>query len=297
MTVRVEARNLSLDYGDVEAIRDVSMSLADGRIYGLLGRNGSGKTSLMSLLAGFRRPTAGEALVDGEPVFENGNATRKVCLIREGADTVDSMEKVEAGLEFAARMRPYWDDAYARRLLDRFELSARKKVGDLSRGQRAALAVTLGLASRAPVTMFDEAYLGLDAPSRYVFYDELLRDFMEHPRLVVVSTHLIEEVSLLFEEVLILHEGRLILQDEAEAFRMRGANVIGPRDTVDRFVAGMTVLERRELGPTASAVVYGEFDDHLRRKAVEAGLEVGPLPLQDLFVHLTSSQEGEDDRS
>jgi ABC-2 type transport system ATP-binding protein len=164
-------------------------------------------------------------------------------------------------------------------------------VCELSRGQRAALAVTLGLASRAPITAFDEAYLGMDAPSRYAFYEELLADFMEHPRMVIVSTHLIEEVSKLFEEVLIVQRGRLLLRADADALRTSGATVIGPTVAVDRFAEGLTVLSEKQLGPTKSAVVYGPFDSAHLRAASEAGLEVGPLPLQDLFVHLTTPEE------
>lgn len=291
----IDVNNLSLSYGDFEALRRLNFSLQGNGIYGLLGRNGSGKTTLLSVIAGFRRATEGDVLIDGEPVFENPVAMRKVCLIREGGDTVDGSSPLADALGFAADMRPNWDATYADELRERFKLSPKKKVGELSRGQRAALAVTLGLASRAPVTMFDEAYLGMDAPSRYLFYDELLRDFMEHPRLVIVSTHMIEEVSSLFGEVLILQEGRLALHDDAEAFRSRGARVTGTHDAVDRFVHGMTVLDRRQLGPTSSAVVYGTLDDEHRRKAADAGIELGPLPLQDLFVHLTARTEESND--
>lgn len=285
---RLEARGLTQRFGDVVAVDDVSFALEDEGIYGLLGRNASGKTTLLSLLAGFRQPTAGEALLDGEPIFDNARATRRICLIREGGDTVEDGDRVRDGFEFASEMRPRWDGEYARALLERFQVSDGKKVGELSRGQRAAFACTLGLASRAPVTMFDEAYLGLDAPSRYVFYDELLRDFMDHPRIMVVSTHLIEEVSRLFSEVLILDRGRLLLQDDADAFRSRGVTVTGPAAAVDRLVEGLTVLNEKQLGPTKSVVLYGRLSVEHEEQARRDGLELGPLPLQDLFVHLTA---------
>lgn len=291
MSARVEVRNLSHSYGDTTALRDVSFTLEPGRIHGLLGRNGSGKTTLLSILAGFRKATSGQALLDGVPIFENEEAMRHICLIREGGDTVEGRERVRAALEFAAAMRPNWDANYAAHLLERFAVPPGKKVGQLSRGQRAALACTLGLASRAPLTMFDESYLGMDAPSRYIFYDELLRDFMEHPRTIIVSTHLIEEVSSLFEEVLILGNGRLLLHDEAEEFRARGITITGPREAVDRVVDGMTVLSSKELGSTKSVVLYGNLDSDRRQQAIDAGLELGPLPLQDLFVHLTSTMD------
>jgi ABC-2 type transport system ATP-binding protein len=163
-------------------------------------------------------------------------------------------------------------------------------VQTLSRGQKSALGIVVGLASRAPLTMFDESYLGMDAPSRYAFYEELLADYATHPRTIVISTHLIEEVSSLFEEVIIIDEGRLVLHEESDALRGRGVTVTGAADVVDTFVAGLTVLGEQSLGRTKAATVYGKLDETQVRAAKLAGLELGPVALQDLFVHLTRTE-------
>ncbi len=152
---------------------------------------------------------------------------------------------------------------------------------------KSALGITLGLATRAPLTIFDESYLGLDAPSRYAFYDELLADYMANPRMIILSTHLIEEVAPLFEEVVIIDHGRLVLHDEADAVRARGAAVTGPAEAVDRFVDGAHGV----VGATPRADEVrdglGRLDPEQRTAARTLGLEVGPVALQDLFVHLT----------
>ncbi len=287
MTIGIATDDLRLRYGDVAALDGMTFSLAGGRIHGLLGRNGSGKSSLLSILAGFRMQTSGVAHVGGQPPFENGAVTRQVCLIREAGDVADEDEPVSEALAFAAYLRPHWDAAWAASLLDRFGLSPKTKVKTLSRGQRSALGVTLGLASRAPLTMFDESHLGMDAPTRYAFYDALLADVMDHPRTVVVSTHLVEEASPLFEDVLIIDRGRVVLHEEADALRARGAAVTGPAAAVDRVVEGLTVLDEKRLGDTKAVVVYGRLDEARRGAARAAGLDLGPVPLQDLFVHLT----------
>jgi ABC-2 type transport system ATP-binding protein len=287
MTLSIAVRDLRLCYGDVTALDGLSFALDGGKIYGLLGRNRSGKSSLLSLLAAFRRPSAGEVRIDGQAVFENGSLTRQICLIRETGDTIDDDEPVKNALSFAQEMRPNWDAAYAAALVDRFQIPLGQHVGKLSRGKRAALGIVLGLAARAPLTMFDESYIGMDAPSRYTFYDELLADFMAHPRTIILSTHLIEEVSSLFEEVVIIDEGRLVLHENAETLRSRGAAVTGPAEVVDQFVQGLRVLSERQLGRTKSAMVYGGVNQMRRRQAHAAGLDLEPIPLQDLFVHLT----------
>jgi ABC-2 type transport system ATP-binding protein len=225
-------------------------------------------------------------------VFENPLVTRRVCLIRETGDTGDKDERVGDALSTAAHLRPSWDGDYADDLVDRFRIPRRTKLGELSLGQRSALGMIFGLAARAPVTLFDESHLGMDAPSRAAFSDELLSDFMAHPRMIIISTHLIDELSPLFEEVVIIDNGRLLLQDETEVLRAQGADVTGPAEAVDRFVAGRTVLRERQLGRTKSAMVYGGLDERHRRQARDAGLDLGPVALQDLFVHLTEPSGG-----
>ncbi|MEX0762112.1 MAG: ABC transporter ATP-binding protein [Dehalococcoidia bacterium] len=292
MTLSIETANLTLRYGDTVAIRDLSLQLDGRKIHGLLGRNGSGKTTLLSVLAGFRKPSRGEVRIGGQPVFDNAEVMPQVCLIREAGD-VEMNESVREALDLAGYLRPNWDAGYAANLLERFGVPLNQKVKALSRGKQSALGITLGLASRAPVTMFDESYLGLDAPSRYLFYDELLADFMAHPRTIIVSTHLIEEVGSLFEEVVIIDEGKLLLHDDVESLRERGAAITGPADLVDRFVDSHRVLATRQLGRTKSVTVYGELDATSLRDASTAGLGVEPIALQDLFVHLTAPKGGD----
>lgn len=287
MTLGIEVNDVRLRFGDTLALDGLSFRLDSGKIYGLLGRNGSGKTSLLSLLAAFRRPTSGRILVGGADPWENPRLVRQICLIRESGDVYDT-ERVSTILSIAADLRATWDPGYADELVERFKLPRRKRVQALSRGQKSALGIVLGLAARAPLTMFDESYLGMDAPSRYAFYDELLADYARQPRTIIISTHLIEEVSALFEEIVIIDEGRLVTHEDADTLRSRGASVTGPADVVDTFTAGLTVLGQQRLGGTKAATVFGELGDDQVAAARLAGLELGPVSLQDLFVHLTT---------
>jgi ABC-2 type transport system ATP-binding protein len=289
----VQAVGLTVRYGDTVAVDGIDFTLAPGRIHGLLGRNGSGKTTLLSVLAGLRRPSQGQVLVDGEDPFENARVMAGTGLIRESGDVLAS-NCVGRVLEFAAALRPYWDDEFAARLVTRFGLPLGQRVTTLSRGQRSAVGAVLGLAARAPLTMLDEVYLGMDAPTRYAFYDELLADYIAHPRTIILSSHLIEEIERLFEGVLVLHEGRVLMNDEADVIRDQGLSVTGPVAAVDSFVTrlsadGLRELGRRRLGGTEQVSVFGTLDRAAREQARTLGLEIGTVPLQDLFVHLTDS--------
>jgi ABC-2 type transport system ATP-binding protein len=291
--LEVRTENLTVRFGGVAAVDGLDLRLAPGKIHGLLGRNGSGKSTLAALLAGFRKPDEGQVLLSGGDLgaprspYEDAVVTSRVCLIRESGDLYDQLP-VKHILGYAAGLRPYWDHDLAGELLDRFEVPTGKKVQKLSRGKRSALGVVLGLASRAPLTIFDETYLGMDVPSRELFYDVLLADYAEAPRTILLSTHLVSEVSALLEEVVILDRGRLVTQAPVDTLRGRGASLVGPATVVDELTAGLAVLAEQRLGGTKSVTVLGDLDEALLAKARSAGLEVGQVGLQDLFVHLTA---------
>ena len=283
----IEVRDLTVRYGSTVAVDDVTLDLPTGKIYGLLGRNGSGKTSLLSALASFRRPSAGTVRVDGADAFENPAIMRQTCFIRDTLDTNDS-DRVRHLLRFAGWMRPTWDAEYAAKLLDLFEIDPAKRASALSRGQRSAVGVVLGLASRAPLTILDETYLGMDAVARTGFYRELLADYLAHPRTIILSTHLIEEVADLFERVIIVDHGRVLLHEETDELRGRGVTVTGPAAAVDTFVAGRVVLGEQSLGGVRAVTLDWRPEPADRARGEAAGLSFGPVGIQDLFIHLTS---------
>lgn len=289
MTPDIDLREVTVRYRDVAALDGLTLHLAGGRIHGLLGRNGSGKTTLASLVAAFRRPTSGVVTIGGAVPYENPDVTRRVCLIHEASTSGEDLGSLGDVMRMAALLRPTWDQDLADRLVDRFELPRGTKVGRLSRGQRSAVGVVVGLASRAPVTIFDEAHLGMDAPARAVFAEELLDDYLTHPRTILLSTHLVDEAAHLFEDVVVLDRGRVLLQDGVESLRHRGATVTGPADEVERFVAGHRVLASRRLGGTARVTIDGQLTDRDRLGAGADHLEVAPVGLQDLFVGLTTT--------
>jgi ABC-2 type transport system ATP-binding protein len=125
----IEIQNLTVRFpGGVTAIDDLTLKLEGGKIYGLLGRNGSGKTTLMSLIAAFRRVTEGTILVDGREPFENEELTQQICLVRDSGDIVVDGDTVQGILRRARRFRPNWDEEFAQRLLDTFQLPSKRGV-------------------------------------------------------------------------------------------------------------------------------------------------------------------------
>jgi len=282
----IETRNLSKHYRDVAAIDDVSLSFAEGRVHGLLGRNGAGKTTMMKLLTGQIFASSGTMRVLGESPVENPQVLSRTCFIQESQKYPDGFRPLDV-LRIAESLYPFWDEALARDLVADFRLPQKRAIKKLSRGQLSAVGIIVGLASRAPLTFFDEPYLGLDAVARRLFFDRLLADFAEHPRTVVLSTHHIDEVSNLLEHVVLLDEGRVAIADEADALQSAAIEVSGRLQEVQGFIAGADVLHLQEIGSLATATVHAEPGSAERARA--AGLQVAPVSLQNYIVHRTTA--------
>lgn len=286
MSTVVAMHGVTKRYGDLAALDGVGFELEEGRIHGLLGRNGAGKTTAMQILTAQNFATSGSAEIFGERPYENARVLARTCFIRESLKYPDSY-KVKHALRAAATVYPHWDQAFADQLVGEFGLPSNRSCKKLSRGQQSAVGVIIGLASRAPLTFFDEPYLGLDAVARQLFYDRLLADYTEHPRTVVLSTHLIDEVSDLIDHVVLIDNGRVLIDEDAEALRGRAVTVTGPVEAVERFAAGHTELHREQMGGFLRVTLSGAAPE-----PTETTLQFEPVSLQQLVVRTTQQQSG-----
>ena len=287
--MKIEAINITKKYGQKEALKDLSMVIEENKIYGLLGKNGAGKTTFMQLLAGHILPTSGKVLVDGQDPFNNRNVLRDMCLISESSNFKKRL-KIKDVLKISSLFYPNWSQESADRLLKEFNLEKSMNTKGLSKGMESALGITIGLASRAKITIFDEPYIGLDASARYKFYDLLLEEYEENPRTFILSTHLIDEVSRLFEEVILLRDGELLLQLQAEDMREKSILVSGKSEVVEEYSKGKNVIRETSMMGRKTVMLFGEV--YNLTEARELGLEAERGNIQELMVHLSEHTGG-----
>lgn len=281
-TIRVE--NIIKQYGNTRALNNLSLSFAPGKVTGLLGRNGAGKTTLLDIIHGQNFADSGRVLLDGQTVPENAAALEKLCLVREKTPYIKEY-RVRDVLALCRDCYPNWDQTYAGSLLERFELDTKKRVKQLSRGMESSLGLIVGLAARTPVVMFDEPSLGLDAVAREAFYDEIIHDLPEHPRTIVISTHLIDEVSRMFENVALIESGSKLYEGTLEDLLDTARYVTGPKELVQKSIQGLKLLHDDMLGGARVACVQGTPQPL-------DGVTIEGVPLQKLFVYLTQDQRG-----
>ena len=289
MTGILKAEGLCKRYGKHEVLKDLDLTIQPGKIYGLIGRNGVGKTTLLSILTGQNTLDAGTVTYDGQSVWENQTALNALCFSREltanllnGANNL----KVSHYLKTAAIFYPHWDQAYADSLFEEFKLDGKKRISQLSKGQMSMVTILIALSSGAPITILDEPVAGLDVVMRERFYRLLLEEFTRSGRTFVVSTHILEEAVGVFEQVIILDEGKILENTPTDALLEQFRTISGHAAEVDRACKGLSVLSTQSLGLHKVCVVRGETK---KLTALEqAGLDVGivPVSLQTAFVAL-----------
>lgn len=287
--MNITIKNLQLNYGNQTALQNISLELNGPKIYGLLGRNGAGKTSLLSIIASFREATSGSITINGEDPFENEKIMQQIAFLYD-KNYQDESENIKTILQEIQLFRPNFDMDYAKYLCDLFKLDQKQPVKKFSKGMQSALNVTIGLASRTPITIFDEVYLGMDAPSRDLFYKELRKDQERHPRMIILSTHLVSEMDYLFDEVIILNNRKVFIQEDYGTFVSRGVTITGRGEIVDDFMQTKKQIDRQQLGDTVSVTIYDDVSDDERALAIEKGLEVSTATLQQIFIHLTKEE-------
>jgi ABC-2 type transport system ATP-binding protein len=283
MNYAIETSGLTRIHGETRALDDVTVRIHANTITGLLGRNGAGKTTFMSLATAQDRPTSGEVRVLGEQPFEHARVLERLSFIRDNQRYPDDYKLTHA-LRAARVFYPNWDQELADDLVELFRIPKKTIVKKFSRGQTSALGIVLGLASRAPVTFFDEPYLGLDATARGYFYDVLLRDYQAHPRTIVLSTHLIDEMDRLLERVVILDRGRIVRDADVDELRGAAHQVAGRAGDVETYARSRRLLSQSRVGGLATAVIEGSISDEDRAAAAVADLDLSAVSLQQLVA-------------
>lgn len=283
----ISFKNVSKSYGNVQALAQVSLTLEPNKIYGLLGRNGAGKTTMLNILTNKIFPTDGQVLLNGENVTENDKAQAQIFYMSEMNLYPEGM-KVAQVFRWTKEFYPSFDAAYAHNLAKKFELNIKKKVKELSTGYSSIFKLILTLAANTPIIIFDEPILGLDANHRDLFYKELIAKYNETPQTIIISTHLIDEVADVIEEAIIIKTGRIMLQQQVEQLLQSAYTVSGEESKVDEFTSNKKVIHQEMLGRFKSATVYEICDSKAKELAASLALDITSAPLQKLFIYLTN---------
>lgn len=287
----LEIKNLNKSYGKTIVLSNINLELEKNKIYGLLGRNGVGKTTLLNIISNQIRSDSGSVKYDENEIYENSKVVENICLVKEsGFPTEDKVKKV---FKIAGILYKNWDETYKNSLVDEFKLNTNKKYHKLSRGNQTIVGLIIGLASRAPITLFDEPSLGLDAAYRYKFYNLLLKDIEDNPRTVILSTHLIDEVTNLFEEIIILKNKEVYLHDDITSLMEKSYFLNGRLEHILPIIEGKQIINREDFGSSSIVALFDELPVSMKEELKENNVAISNIPLQKLFVYLTETNNHE----
>ncbi|MCX2863955.1 ABC transporter ATP-binding protein [Paucibacter sp. PLA-PC-4] len=283
-TPLVEARGLSLRYGSKTAVDDISFTIPKGRVVGLLGHNGAGKTSLMKALVGLL-PAQGELSVLGlNPGRQRETLLQNMSYIPDVA-VLPRWAKVSELITLMSGLQPRFSAERARALLKRTSVGLNDKVKSLSKGMVTQAHLALIAAIDTKLMILDEPTLGLDVMSRKSFYEMLIDEWCDGERSVLISTHQVEEIETLLSDVMMLDMGRLVLNISLEEMDSRFIALSHDPAAADAVAAAHPLLRYRQQGRPAAL-----FDGAPPPQLEAMGQRFRPS-LVDLFMALTRKPE------
>ncbi|MGH4121028.1 ATP-binding cassette domain-containing protein [Clostridium sp.] len=283
----IKVINAIKKYGDTFALNNITLNLEENKIYGLLGRNGAGKTTLLNVINNRIFLSDGTISIDNKSLLEDKSGLGKIYFMTE-QDLYPQGMKVKEIFKWTGEFYPNFDMKYALELSKKFELNINKRIKELSTGYSSICKLINTMASGAEVLMFDEPVLGLDANHREMFYSELMESYIEKPKTIVLSTHIIEEVAQLLERVVIIVDGKVIKDESVEELLKGCYCVSGLNKNIDYYIENKNCISTDEMAAYKSAVILGENGDNEKKDQKKLELEVTKVELQKLFIHLTS---------
>jgi ABC-2 type transport system ATP-binding protein len=277
MTAIIEARGLTKSYGKTPVVRSVDLNVEAGRIVGLIGPNGAGKTTVIKSILGLTSFDGELKVLGRDPRTERDALMEEVCFIADVA-VLPRWIKVSQAVDFVAGVHPRFDRKRAEEFLAKTDIKMTSKVRQLSKGMVTQLHLALILAIDAKLLVLDEPTLGLDLLFRRSFYDNLLNDYFNKERTILVTTHQVEEIENILTDVLFIEHGKIVLNSPMENLGERFAQLIPAAGNVERGRALKPFWEREIFGRVAML-----FDGRNQQELAALG-EVRAPSVADLFV-------------
>lgn len=278
----IEFKNVTKNYGKTIALGNFSLKIEQPGIYCLLGRNGAGKTTMLKTLAGHIATSSGTVLVNNSSVSTFA-MPGSVHYIESDASQFNI--KLDDLFKAAANINPMFDTVSALKIADRFKLDRRKKYKQLSFGMKAMVNTLIAMSSGREILLLDEPVLGFDPVMRKIFYDMLQESNAIKPKTIIVSTHIIDEISKIAEQLIIIDNGRLILFCDINEIDEKAYCVTGTAENVKMATKGLRILSEIKAGGFISQYIYD------RRIKESDKYSLTSLSLQDFFINLVGDDK------
>jgi ABC-2 type transport system ATP-binding protein len=291
----IQTTNVTVRYGTKTAVDGVTLSVPSGSVYALLGRNGSGKSSLVRCLLGQLRPDRGHAEIFGEDVWKHRTRLmERVGVVPEDPDAPPE-SRVRDLAWFSSRLYSRWTQSAFDRRIQRFGIAPAARFGELSKGQKKQVSLALALATAPEILILDDPTLGLDVVARKSLFEEVLGDMADRGITVLITTHDLAPVESIADRTGILQDGRLVLDEEVETLKARFRRIRFASQPMALAQANLVTATVRQWG-TGTEAVISNYDDvafaRLRGESQLPVAEVSPMSLEEIFIAVAGEQPG-----
>ncbi|CAL9675090.1 ABC transporter ATP-binding protein [Streptomyces griseomycini] len=277
MSAVLRAQGLGKRYRQRWALQNCDLDVPAGRVVGLVGPNGAGKSTLLNLASGMLTPTAGTIEVCGGRPAASAEQLAKVGFVAQDTPTYAALS-VADHLDLGRRLNPNWDDHVARDRIRRLGLDPKQRAGKLSGGQRAQLALTLGIAKRPELLILDEPVAALDPLARREFMQDLMEAVAEHELSVLLSSHLVSDVERTCDHIIVLVDSRVQVAGDIDDLVACHHRLTGPRRAPDTLPAGQHVITASHTDRQTTLLVRTDTAVH------DPAWTVSPLGLEDIVL-------------
>jgi ABC-2 type transport system ATP-binding protein len=295
MNSAIQATNVTVRYARKTAVDDVSIAVAPGSVYALLGRNGSGKSSFVRALLGQLPADGGHVALFGEDVWKHrARLMERIGVVPEDMDAPPDMRVRELAW-FSSRLYSRWNGAAFDDRIKRFGIDPSARAGELSKGQKKQVSLALALATAPELLILDDPTLGLDVVARKSLYEEVIADMADRGITVFVTTHDLAPVEAIADRVGIVKNGRLVLDEEVDTLKSRFRRVRFASQPMALQSANLVAAYVRQWGTGTEAVVSNFDDDQFARLRDEAKLttaDVAPMSLEEIFIAVAGEEAG-----
>ncbi|MDO4478288.1 MAG: ABC transporter ATP-binding protein [Lachnospiraceae bacterium] len=286
----IEMLNLSKSFEDIKALNDISGKIEEGRIFGLVGTNGAGKSTCLRIMAGVLKPDSGYVYCDGEPIFENDKQKQEIFFIADDPYYLKNATPA-AMMDYYVMFYPRFDRARCEKLLETFGLDKGRKIATFSKGMKKQLSILMGICAGTRYLLCDESFDGLDPVKRQAIKSLFALELTSRPFTPVIASHNLRELEDICDHVGLLHEGGLLLSEDLDDMKenLHKVQCVLTEEKMAELAEELTIVHQEKRGSLYTLTIRGNADeiaDALRAKEPVFS-EVLPLTLEEIFISET----------
>ena len=287
----IEILGVTKRFGDVTALETMTAEIAEGEIFGLVGTNGAGKSTLLRLMSGILKPDTGDIQIDGESVYENPEAKRKICFIPDTSYFYTNATPLSMASDYRL-IYPQFETERFLELIAKIGLDAKRNLSTFSKGMKKQVSVLLGICANTPYLFCDETFDGLDPVMRQAVKSVFATELVDRKFTPVIASHNLRELEDICDHVGLLHKGRILLSENIEDMRLKVRKVqcvFEDPETEQDLLDSLNVIRHEKQGSVLSFVAKGDPAEIMANVHARDPIfaEALPLSLEEIFISET----------